>query len=301
MKLSRSRRKFLEGALAVAVGAGALPIFAQSAGKDGSKSGTGNLRFRTIAFDVGGCKGFPAAKARAAVRDLNREMPRRFVEALRRFSPDLLTFGGAPSKSVVREMAAALGMEAIYFASPGAIPRPGALLTRLPIAEQANCPIAGGRRPDALFAGHWGRAVVQMPGGDVVVHSLGLNSTDVEVRASEIEEVQRVTRGEIEAGRSVLVQGNLGNLAHMAGNADSESWADAGFTDALEALGRGMTNTFTSNNPTRRLDTILAAGPIAARLDEARVLYEPPFRFDARDRASFALSEHLPVMASFAA
>ncbi len=294
MQSIKSRRKFLEGALAAAVGTGALPLFA---GDDSTSEG---VRLRTIAFDVGGCKGFPVAKARAAVRDLNREMPRRFADALRRFSPDLLTFGDAPSKTVVLEIAAALGMEAIYFASPGAVSKPGALLTRLSVAEQANCPIAGGRRPAALFAGHWGRAVVKSSGGDLVIHTLGLNSTDAEVRASEIDEVQRVARGEIDAGGSVLVQGNLGNLAHMAGDADSESWTDAGFTDALDALGRGMTNTFSSNNPTRRLDTILAAGPIAARLDEARVLYEPPFRFDARDRESFALSEHLPVMASFA-
>ena len=69
----------------------------------------------------------------------------------------------------------------------------------------------------------------------------------------------------------------------------------------LHCFGAGEANTFDSEYPTRRIDYVWAAGPIAGKLVEARTLLEKPFRRNRREPDSFALSDHLPVMATFGA
>ncbi len=52
--------------------------------------------------------------------------------------------------------------------------------------------------------------------------------------------------------------------------------------------------------PGIRLDYFWVGGPLGKRLQSARVLNDGAFRTNPADPASFALSDHLPVMAKFA-
>ena len=52
--------------------------------------------------------------------------------------------------------------------------------------------------------------------------------------------------------------------------------------------------------PVKRIDYIFAAGPVAAKVTEVRVLWEGRFRADsAAANPAYALSDHLPLLAVF--
>ena len=51
--------------------------------------------------------------------------------------------------------------------------------------------------------------------------------------------------------------------------------------------------------PNRRIDYIWSKGPLADRLTECRVLFEGAFRTNPDDPKSFAVSDHIPVLAVF--
>src|SRR5690625_7340517 len=74
---------------------------------------------------------------------------------------------------------------------------------------------------------------------------------------------------------------------------------DAGWTDTHIAAGEGAGTTFRVDDPTRRIDYLMAYGPLAERITESRPLFEGAFRVNPDDPGSFALSDHLPVMADF--
>jgi exonuclease III len=74
---------------------------------------------------------------------------------------------------------------------------------------------------------------------------------------------------------------------------------EAGFSDAFAAKGTGQPHTARTSKPATRIDYVMALGPIATRLTECRVLFEGAFRLNPDDPTSFALSDHLPVMAIF--
>jgi exonuclease III len=63
--------------------------------------------------------------------------------------------------------------------------------------------------------------------------------------------------------------------------------------------GTGQPLTVSSDRLRARIDYIWAHGPIAQRLTESRVLYEGAFRTNPDDPEPFALSDHLPVLATF--
>src|SRR5690625_7717065 len=72
---------------------------------------------------------------------------------------------------------------------------------------------------------------------------------------------------------------------------------DEGWTDTHIAAGEGAGNTFRVDDPTSRIDYLMAYGPLAERITESRPLFEGAFRVNPDDPGSFALSDHLPVMA----
>lgn len=73
----------------------------------------------------------------------------------------------------------------------------------------------------------------------------------------------------------------------------------AGLVDTLAVVGQRDAATFSSVEPRGRIDYIWAAGPLAKGVLESRVLNEGQFRTNPEDPASFALSDHLPVLARF--
>lgn len=280
------RREFLKGlgglAAASALPAGAAEPEAKPA------------RLRTISYNVLACTGFPPNKARMAVPDLRREMPKRFATALRRYVPDVLTFSEAPADDILREMASAMGMHLAIFPSPEQWP--GALMTKYDMKLQQNCPIDGGKRPDLLFTRHWGMASLTTPMGDLKVHSVHLHPSDAETRGIEIDEVLTALKPDLEGQGSVIVQGDFNFTMNMP---EYKKFFDAGLIDTFQKKGAGPGNSFSSERPSRRIDYIWARGPIVEKLVEARVLQEIPFRRDGRDPNSFGLSDHLPIVATF--
>ena len=101
---------------------------------------------------------------------------------------------------------------------------------------------------------------------------------------------------DLEAERSMLL---IGDLNHGPDTDEYKLWIDAGWIDTFAKAGIGEGPTIKSDIPKRRIDYVLAAGPIAERVIESRPLFEGAFRLNIDDRDSFALSDHLPQLAVF--
>ena len=77
-------------------------------------------------------------------------------------------------------------------------------------------------------------------------------------------------------------------------------WRDAGLVDCFAEKGIGPhTKSMSSTNPRNRIDYLWAGGTLKSRIQSARILYEGNFRTNPDDPASFALSDHIPVLAEF--
>ena len=257
-----------------------------------------------ISYNILACRGFPETEEnRARLMPAKETMPARLALELQLYTPDLVTFQESPFEPVVAEIARHMGMRYAFF--PGGWPGndewpggfPGTVMTRFPILEQENCPIAGGGKcPEELFTRHWGRALLQTDAGELAVFSAHLNPFDAQVRADEITEILKVIEPELKRGRSLLFQGDLN---HTPDGPEYVRWKEAGLVDVLAAKGRGMLYSVPVDAPKARIDYIWAHGPIAERLVESRILFEGAFRTNPEDPASFALSDHLPALAQF--
>jgi endonuclease/exonuclease/phosphatase family metal-dependent hydrolase len=100
----------------------------------------------------------------------------------------------------------------------------------------------------------------------------------------------------LQSGDSLLL---MGDLNHTPDSAEYRLWLDAGWVDSFAAAGQGDGFTIKADAPARRIDYVLAAGPLAARAVEARPLFAGAFRLHADDPEGFALSDHLPQWAMF--
>ncbi len=293
----RSRREVLG-----AFGAGLILRLAPSTGTAAAARPTTRKRgsgggLTTIAYNVLECTGFPSNRAvkrfRRGVRD---QVADRIADELTARKPDLVNFAEAPDEPRVARIAKRLGMRYVYFRSGGSWP--GAILTRLDVVEHRNCPLAKGSRPKHLFTRHWGRATIDAKGsfGQIVVHSVHLHPSKPEVQREEITALLAALTPDLDAGRSVIVQGDFNHSPEMA---SYRRWIRAGLTDTQAAAGDTRQATFPSTLPRIRIDYVLAAGPIVKHLKQTRVLYEGAFRADLTEPGSFALSDHLPVLARF--
>jgi len=248
----------------------------------------------TIAYNVFKCTGWPAKLAAARLGDVEREVPERLAQELMRCRPDIVNFSEAPPEPVVRRIADRMGMKYAFF--PSGQDWPGAILSRLDIAEARNCPLVEGRRPRQLFSRHWGRALVWSEFGELAVHSVHLHASHPGLRKLEALEVIKAATLDIEEGRSVIVQGDLNHSPRWP---TYRSWVKAGLVDTQAAVGNGDVPTINARKPRIRIDYVLAAGPIADHIKDVRVLFEGAFRTNPDDTGSFALSDHLPVLARF--
>jgi endonuclease/exonuclease/phosphatase family metal-dependent hydrolase len=252
-------------------------------------------RLRTIAYNVLQMTGYPAAKARQVVRDVHREMPANFAAALRRYSPDIVTISEAPDQIIVRELASSMGMRHAYF--PSGENWPGAILTRFEIVEFTNTPMANNQsRPAELFTRHWGAATLKTPDGDLRVHSVHLHPSDASIRAHELKAILESIEWDLQGRMPVIVQGDFN---FPPAHEDYETMKDSKLIDAYGKKGQGPAHTFNSDHPNRRIDYIWVSPDLAERLLETRVLFQSPFHRDARNPDAYALSDHLPVMATF--
>jgi endonuclease/exonuclease/phosphatase family metal-dependent hydrolase len=275
-----------------------------SIGTVAAQLGAQQSRLTTISYNILACLGYPRTPENefrwTAARD---QMEARMAQELLLYTPDIITFSESVTRDAASRIAERLAMNFAWFA-PGVpsykgypIGFPGTVFTRYRIVESQNAPYASGHTADpGLFTRHWGRAVVDTGTERIVVCSGHMFPHTPDVREREITEMLAVIGRDIASGASVLFQGDLN---HTPESPEYKRWVDAGLIDTWAAKGTGFPFTSNTVKPRARIDYIWAAGPIAKRLREARVLHEGAFRTNPEDPASFALSDHLPVIARF--
>ncbi|MBI1390765.1 MAG: endonuclease/exonuclease/phosphatase family protein [bacterium] len=282
-----TRRRFLLNAAALA-----LPL---AASRRSFSDDLSPKRLCTITYNVLQCSGYPAGVAARRLGDRAYQMPKRFAMELALYEPDLITMQECPEEDMIAEIARRLKMSYAFF--PSGEKWPGALMTRYQIVSSKNCPMAEGERPADLFTRHWGMARLRDGEGvEYTVHSVHLHPQSEGLRKREAAEVIRSMRADLDAGRNVILQGDFN---HEPSESTYKLWMDAGLTDSFAKAGRGQGLTFNSTGPYKRIDYVWSNKPVSSRLREARVLYEGAFRPNADDPNSFALSDHIPVMAEF--
>lgn len=260
-------------------------------------------RLRTISYNVLACMGYRDKKDDRPSRrpDVPRtQMPARFALELALYEPDIITFQESPDAETVTEIARRMGFQHTCF-FPSGQSWPGSLMTRFPITACTNCPLVSfDKRPDELFTRHWGRAVLATEEGPLVVYSAHLfpGGGSASRREPEVTEMLEVMRRDIDSRRPMLFQGDLN---HRPDGPEYARWVEAGLVDCYAAKGKDQPHTIPSTRPAARIDYIWVHGPLAEKLAECRVLYEGAFRTNPADPGSIALSDHLPVMATFGA
>lgn len=283
-----SRRHFLvqAGAAALAATGGRLVRAEKAAQKK---------PLRVISYNVYVCTGWPKDRAMAKKATALGQMPARLAHELALYEPDIINFSESPSEAVAQEIAERLGMHQVRFPSGGSWP--GTVLSRYEILESKNTPLISGERPSDLFTRHWGRATIKLPGGEpLIVHSAHLHPSDQEVRVREITAMLAAMQEDLQAGRSMLL---MGDLNHTPTPPEYPLWLDAGWVDTFTQAGAGEGHTIKADRPTKRIDYVLAAGPMAKQVTLSRPLFEGAFRVNNDDPQSFALSDHLPHLAVF--
>lgn len=284
-----TRRNFIEAA---ALAAAARNVSGQATG------------LTTISYNVLRFRGYPDTDANARrMAAASGQMEARAAQELLLYKPDIVSFSESVTEEAAARIAKLMGYEHVWFA-PGYTKRspeypigfPGTIFTRHRIVEAENAPFGGAPKDASLFTRHWGRTVIDTGSEKIAFFSGHLHPADAAIREREASVMLRVMKPALESGVSVLLQGDLN---HTPDGPEYGRWVDAGLTDTLARFGGPQQPTFNSINPKIRIDYIWAAGPLAKRLKSSRVLFEGAFRTNPEDPASFALSDHVPVIASF--
>lgn len=287
---SLTRRDVLKRAAVGSLAIAASSVSSVLAAQDKSQP------LRVIAYNVYNCTGWPKDRALGKKATALGQMPDRFAHELALYDPDIINFSESPSEEVVKQIAERLGMNYVRFPSGGNWP--GTLLSRFEIVDPKNAPLLKGERPKDLFTRHWGQATVKLPNGEsLVVHSAHLHpSPEPDTRLREIPLMLESMKKNLDADRSMLL---IGDLNHTPDTKEYKLWIDAGWTDTFTQVGKGDGLTIKADTPDRRIDYVMAAGPIGQKVAESRPLFEGAFRTNTADAASFALSDHLPQLAIF--
>lgn len=256
----------------------------------------------TITWNILGCRGYPRNKYTEFVLDAaSPQLHLAIADALAGTGADLITLCECPDETRVSAIAERLGFRYAYFPSgwpgdeeyPGGFP--GAILSRYPIRDAVNCPVVGRRDAD-MFTRHFGKAILEPPAGAIAIFTVHLHPSEAAIRLREIDSVLQAVDAAETTPLGVLVQGDLN---HVPESEEHARWTAAGLTDCFGAVGIGNGATYSSVRPRQRIDYIWARGVLASSKHEARVLNVAPFSTIAGDRASIALSDHLPVQMAF--
>lgn len=286
-------------------------------GYDYTKKDAGIIR--TIAYNVfNGCIGYIGINGKAltqnfrstlvkAARD-SEQIPGRMVLELALYDPNIINFSESPGKSTVADIAEMLGFNYAFFpgAKDGKGHFPGCVLTNYEITSWKNRPFVEDRdNSDILFTRHWGKAGIKLPNGQKIsVHSAHLwpfkkNDDDTRIRMNEIDQILKAIRYDLENGfDSVLLQGDLNHSPDMA---EYKKMNSGIIKDVFLAQGsHGEPGyTYDSIEPVKRIDFIYAGGEILKDIVYCQPLFQGNFRTNINDPVSFALSDHLPLMADF--
>jgi endonuclease/exonuclease/phosphatase (EEP) superfamily protein YafD len=255
----------------------------------------------TIAYNVFGFVGYVHQPDRERGEVAGKRPPdgaREIGGALKAYGPDIVSTSESYNETAVAALAESLGFRYVYFSSPGLWP--GGLVTRYPILEAETCPLPGRRRAE-LFTRHWGRAVLKGENGEpLIFHSVHTFAGWADVRLWEVKQILEVVKRDMATGHAVIVQGDLN---HTPDGPEYGLWCDAGLVDTFAHMHgeTGQGKTLLRPQPRARLDYVMVSGSLAARLVEARPLYEDGFRLYADAPGFVALSDHLPQLARFGA
>ena len=285
------RRIFLQAATAAATGLSLRTT--QFPGRE-SQSSEPERTFRTISYNVLALRGYPERKEnKLRLASARPQMTQRLALELSLYEPDLITFQESPSEKTVEQIAKWMGMNRVWFSGGF----PGTVLSKYPIAKSENCPLANkAARPKDLFTRHWGRAVLDFDGNEIIVYTAHLHPSKQDVREREVAAMLEAMSADLEQGGNVILQGDL-NM--KPDNPLYQRWSAAGLQDAFIAKGTGNGLTISATDRRSRIDYIWSKGPMFDRLTDCRVLAEGNFIDHPSDKAGFALSDHLPVMATF--
>lgn len=247
----------------------------------------------TISYNVYQFKGYPETDdTKFILKDVHDQMAERMALELALYHPHIITFQEAPSEEEVKKVADKLGMSYVYF--PGGFP--GAVLTKFDIVSSQNCPLISMNEPGDLFSRHWGTATLQSEEDEIKLYSIHMHPSNDEIRGREAAEVLRVIKKDLESGKKVIFQGDFN---HEPIQSEYSQWNDAGLVDCYAAKGVEQRNTIKSTFPNRTVDYVWVNDNLEKRLLRCRVMFEGNFRTNPLDERSFALSDHLPVMAEF--
>jgi endonuclease/exonuclease/phosphatase family metal-dependent hydrolase len=269
----------------------------------GGQSSPNPASLRVITYNILAARGYPETKDnRERLQEARGKMLERLALELELYRPDIVSLQESVSQDLASQLAEIMGFQHVWFPPgwpgntryPGGFP--GTILTRFEILESENAPVESGSRPEDLFTRHWGRARLRVGTEDISFFSAHLHPSNPEVRKREVTEILKVMRPDLTAGRSILFQGDLN---HTPEKEEYRRWAEAGLVDAFAASGEGSGLSVPSTAPRGRIDYIWAHGPLAQRLVSCRTLFEGAFRTNPDDPRSFALSDHLPVLAEF--
>lgn len=274
-------------------------------------------KVRSIAYNVfNGCIGYKGINSHALpegevsdlikfARKLN-QIPQRIMLELALYQPNIISFSEGPSEEVLAKMAAMIGYNYTFF--PGAIDGkgkfPGAVLTNYEILSSESRPFVDkeNNNPKELFTRHWGKAKLRLPSGKtLIVHSAHLwpfkkSEKDTEIRMAEIIELHKAINQDLkQTNSSVLLQGDLNQVPDTP---EYQALQSGKLVDTFVQAGVGDSQTTSSKN-SRRIDYIFAGGEIAKHIQSCRSLFQGNFRMNREDPMSFALSDHMPVMADF--
>lgn len=283
-KTPLSRREFFQktGILLAGIGTIGLSGFTTARKKE----------IRLIAYNVLKCTGWPSEKMKK-----KDQMPTLMANELARYNPDIINFSESPDEPIVKAIASVLKMNYVRFPSAGNWP--GTILTHFKILESFNVPIIKGERPADLFTRHWGKAKLQLPDGEsIIVHSAHLFPHDTpeagEIRKREIAFISESIKNDLLNNNSVILMGDLNLSPDLP---EYKQVLNANLIDTFNKAGKGNGFTIRTDKPTKRIDYILAGGPIAKHIIESRPLFEGAFRTDESNPDSFSLSDHLPQFA----
>jgi endonuclease/exonuclease/phosphatase family metal-dependent hydrolase len=258
--------------------------------------------FRTISYNVLAFRGYPNTGAtRARMKECLAQHPELTAKALVALSPDIVTLREGSSEALVAQFAKALDMRHDYFPGgwkgdqtyPGGFP--GAIVTRFEIQEAQNRPSAGAPHDGTLFTRHLGRAKLATPFGALHVISAHFHAHEQETRMREAAAIVDLI-AKLRESAPVLLQGDLN---HRPEDPEYALWVNAGLIDIGKAGGIGDKPTAPSVRPLKRIDYIWSTAELARTARCATVLDKPPFIPESADPSSYALSDHLPVMAEF--
>ncbi|MBP8131541.1 MAG: endonuclease/exonuclease/phosphatase family protein [Candidatus Hydrogenedentes bacterium] len=253
-------------------------------------------RFRTITYNLRECTGWGLRKEQQErLARLRPQLPERTALELALYDAGVVTLIEAPPEDVVAHMARTLGMEYRHAndASPGAVLTRCNILDWNPMPEGDAAPYTREQRPK-----HCARAVLETALGPVILYSIHFTARNEERRLRELATSLNVMKDDIASGQSLVVQGDLN---HSQQAPEYARWVDAGLQDVFRLKGAGIAQTLGAAKPAMRIDYIWVHGPLAAQLQECRVLFEGAFRTNPEDPGSVGLSDHLPLMATFGA